>query len=88
MIKNCIIDCYSLEEEFCFVGDVYYNDEYETIETSNGVVEYEMKIVTAYDWDYIPGSIVEIETFDGEQLGRKKIIAMDWVEDEAIIYLK
>ena len=31
---------------------------------------------------------MEIETFDGERLGRKKMIAVDWVGDEAIIYLK
>ena len=40
MIRNCTINGYGLEEDYSFVGDVYYNDEHEVIETSNGVVEY------------------------------------------------
>jgi hypothetical protein len=88
MIRNCTINGYGLEEDYSFVGDVYYNDEHEVIETSQGVVEYEMKIITTEKWSYAIGDTMEIETFDGELLGRKKMIAVDWVGDEAIIYLK
>ena len=47
-----------------------------------------MKVITTEKRSYVNGDTMEIETFDGERLERKKMIAVDRVGDEAIIYLK
>lgn len=89
MIRKCTITAYSMDADYSFVGDVYYNDEHEVIETNQGVVEYEMKVLTDYEEVFVSiGCTVEIETFDGERLGRKKMVGVTFIDNETIIYLK
>ncbi len=89
MIRKCTITAYSMDADYSFVGDVYYNDEHEVIETNQGVVEYEMKVKTDDDEASVPTEgMVFIETFDGTILGRKKIVGSLFTKEETIIYLK
>lgn len=89
MIRKCTINISTEEMDYSFVGDVYYNDDHEVIETNNGAFEYEMKVLTDYEEVFVSiECTVEIETFDGERLGRKKMVGVTFIDNETIIYLK
>ena len=86
-INNMIRNCYIAIGESSFMGDVYYNDDHDTVDVASGVKEYSMKIVSPWE-DFGESDEAHIETFDGEDLGTRKIICTEFIENQMIIYLK